>query len=1134
MRTRSFVLLSAVASLSFALGCEPTLVCAADTALEDGRCVSQRPDTTCGDGSTFDEVTGECRAAASCGAGTLWDPDSGSCLTAQPCGLGTHLDEESRSCQPDATCGDGTVYDPGSRACLPAAQCGDGTSLDEASGECVPDNRCGEGTLWHPTRRVCVPALTCGPGLVSNDGVCMTPIDIVAAGADDSESVPDDNDPAWGGAPEAVTLEPIGDSLVLTGVIGRPVDRDGDDALDQDVDQWAFDAPAGALLRIRVLDDGVGQPAFRLTGPDEYVRESRRGVVREPSREVLLPRAGEYVLEVAPAGWFGGSAPVGSPEHGYVIVIEELAWPTGLDASPPLLPQASRAALELFDITDNFVNIDMSSGPLMLSATAPDVGTEPVLLVFAGDGAFIDEVSFAEDDGVWSALHAVWVPASGARVIGDWRVSSGFPATLDMAMSQLEDSEIGAVPADAEVEAAPVVLPGLYGAALSFDAAPGQIVTAHLPGLSRPQVTVVGPAGVVTSVSSLDRKALSFVPVQAGRHRLLLVNRHTSDARVLPAIVSTSPRFSGPLAPVDGRVELFGPRLASERRLPDRVWALVDVPPAHLLRADASFTLGMPDFAIFRVDDGGALVERRRAGEDDRAVRRAIWEEGGRALVLLDPVPLHPHNPAVVDWKVGLQVSAAPALEEIAPGTDQASAGLLPALPVDVLGLIADDEHDTYRLELDSALGPDEVLEIDLENVDNTKAIELTITDTTGAELASVRRGEQSSWRIFAGDGAPPFLIDVEGTSDAHRYVLAARRVSTPCEAEPNGTTGQANPLLTTTLPVTVQGRTTKDEFDVFSIGAPGPGVEALLVRVENLHRTGDFDVTLRAPSGIEIMTMDHEDGALLVSADQLPAFVEVVGESSTYEEHYTLSLHAWQLDEVEPNDAPSSATPLVLGDGPLEVWGQSTRSAADVYRVDLSEPLADGESVSVRWFNSLERGDILVRILDESGTDVVAHEDYADESVWAPSGQTLYVSVMPLGYGSESRPELYRLVIERVARRAEVEPNDASATAQALPARFALTGLSRSDDPDLYAIDASGLADGDVLRARSKHELFEVTVALLSETGERLVEATAPSLEYTLGDVPLPASGTLLVEVTADVTGAGELGVYTLEIAQP
>ena len=46
------------------------------------------------------------------------------------------------------------------------------------------------------------------------------------------------------------------------------------------------------------------------------------------------------------------------------------------------------------------------------------------------------------------------------------------------------------------------------------------------------------------------------------------------------------------------------------------------------------------------------------------------------------------------------------------------------------------------------------------------------------------------------------------------------------------------------------------------------------------------------------------------------------------------------------------------------------------------------------------------------------------------------------------------------------------------LPVPLALTGLSRSDDPDVYALDATSLTGDETLQLRSEHELFELSFA--------------------------------------------------------
>src|SRR5690606_26844727 len=109
----------------------------------------------------------------------------------------------------------------------------------------------------------CVPDIVCGPGTVAIDTVCRPVDDLLSLDADLVEPVPDKNDPGLGGAPLPLALEPVGESVIVEGIIARPVDLDGDGDVDQDRDFFRFDAAAGQLLRVRVLDRGAPQPGFR-------------------------------------------------------------------------------------------------------------------------------------------------------------------------------------------------------------------------------------------------------------------------------------------------------------------------------------------------------------------------------------------------------------------------------------------------------------------------------------------------------------------------------------------------------------------------------------------------------------------------------------------------------------------------------------------------------------------------------------------------------------------------------------------------------------------------------------------------------------------------------------------------------
>jgi hypothetical protein len=221
----------------------------------------------------------------------------------------------------EETCADGLVLDADSATCVPTDEvCAAGTRFDADSGLCVQDS-CREDDVWV-------------------DGVCLSQAEALAGDADLVEV--ENNDPALGGDAQILRVPPIGDEpFVFTGTIAAPIDLDGDGGLDQDVDVFEFEAQAGEWFEIGVHARGGGEPAFRVEGPDGFLRESPLGA-SQAQRAVVTPAAGTYTVSVLPAlalyggehdsgAHDGGARPIGGADWSYVGQIEVVDWPTPVE-----------------------------------------------------------------------------------------------------------------------------------------------------------------------------------------------------------------------------------------------------------------------------------------------------------------------------------------------------------------------------------------------------------------------------------------------------------------------------------------------------------------------------------------------------------------------------------------------------------------------------------------------------------------------------------------------------------------------------------------------------------------------------------------------------------------------------------
>jgi hypothetical protein len=249
------------------------------------------------------------------------------------CGPGTHasngfcVQDNPMSCDSDtAELVDGVcVAKPG------GGTCGPGTEINPVNPEeCIPV--CGAGTSIDPVTKKCVP----NSALVQPN-VTEKPSD-------------EDNDPMnEGGVPITFTLPTLGQSTVIAGVIGTPIE-DADGALWADWDGWKFSTTGPTLLEIEGLDVSHIRTAFFVSPADDVYSIERFGFNAEADhahRKLYLPRSGEWVLMVSDAenfnalwnGNVGYATPVGSDDatFNYAVRIYSLALP-GFDNLAPATP----------------------------------------------------------------------------------------------------------------------------------------------------------------------------------------------------------------------------------------------------------------------------------------------------------------------------------------------------------------------------------------------------------------------------------------------------------------------------------------------------------------------------------------------------------------------------------------------------------------------------------------------------------------------------------------------------------------------------------------------------------------------------------------------------------------------------
>ena len=266
----------------------------------------------CGDGEENNTPTPPLQVV--CGVGTTLSMDSTRCIAAESvCGAGQVFSEETRTCvlDSDALCEPGTTFVAESSSCVPTADvCAEGTTYDDTTSRCLPDVTCGELTIV--VEGVCVPR-----GEVVNE-------DYIAEATSE-------NDPAFGGTPQALTLPAVADSIRVQGTIDTPGDRNNDGRRDQDIDVYSVELTAGDAIKLSALRLGAGAYGIEVRGPSGYYRQGPR-YQSEPSRMILALEDGTHTITVRPqATLFDPLAgPTGSTDTTYLMVVENLG---GLDLS---------------------------------------------------------------------------------------------------------------------------------------------------------------------------------------------------------------------------------------------------------------------------------------------------------------------------------------------------------------------------------------------------------------------------------------------------------------------------------------------------------------------------------------------------------------------------------------------------------------------------------------------------------------------------------------------------------------------------------------------------------------------------------------------------------------------------------
>ncbi|MBX3246464.1 MAG: hypothetical protein KF901_04710 [Myxococcales bacterium] len=310
------------------------------------------------------------------------------------CGTGT-IEVEGACLPADAACADGTVYQPETRSCaaqcmegtirrgamcIPAIECGPGTM--QMGNECVADGSvyCGGNTIFDTELGECVPdpEAICEGDLVyvAESASCVDPDELLEAMADVRE-LAEPNDPAYNDAAMAQIIDLASGSSSVYGCI-EPFDFDGDGEIDSDLDYFGLEVAGPTLLEIRTQGiRGLNAAAVVFAQDEDLLDDGWQRFVLDLSgsgatRQVFLPKGGQYYLAMADARSLLTGLPAGGPNQCYFVQLDvrELPTPSAITPGTPVTGTFGAPA---------FYSFTASEGQLLFSEVGKvDTAGDPI------------------------------------------------------------------------------------------------------------------------------------------------------------------------------------------------------------------------------------------------------------------------------------------------------------------------------------------------------------------------------------------------------------------------------------------------------------------------------------------------------------------------------------------------------------------------------------------------------------------------------------------------------------------------------------------------------------------------------------------------------------------------------------
>ncbi len=1035
--------------------------------------------------------------AAGCGE----DGDNKNTGPTRTCGAGTVLNPLSE-CVPDGSvmCAEGTV-EVGGKCVASEEVCGENTVWQD--GKCVPAGDgvvCGEGTTFSEDTGRCMPDVVCGPGTTAVGGVCLSDEEVLTVDVDAKEAA-GQNDPAFGGSPQALTMPAAGDSYLLLGTIEAPTDHDGDGTLDQDVDVYTFEAQGSDFVRVHLHQLAAGSFGFEVRGPNGYYREGPRNSAG-PARSLLLPSGGTYEIRVQPqATMFEPDAgPVGGDDHRYLLVLEnvgglDLEGATLVDASVSQVFSASFQAPEeqLFQLlspAETAVRLRPEQSRLAGSA-------QPVLMMLDEQGQVVQE--FSPDQ----TQHLMRVEEENSRfVYVDYVRAASLEEAVQVHTGLLETTSFPAVVlagGSAGLQASGAVLPGSeryfaveVGLTTSNGTAVPQGVVAHFSltrTVNRPaELTVYSPDSQVVT-STLENNIL-FYAEKAGVYLVELKNLDElntvgySDLQVATHVpvnleqlnTTTRSKQTASFSVAAQSVQFF------TFEATEALVAQVSLLPA-MGQAPTWMDLSGTDMRPLASAAAGDLkIDRQVIASPQRRVGALYNNGSGSARGLIEvassALPVRESEPN--DTRGQADVLSSESQTSLAP----------------VRGRVQGQDVDVFKVRLEETA----LVVLDARLLSGSRALKVQLLDASGKLI------EQADWRgnglkagaVLQKDTDYYLQVSTETPGEVSEYAVFASVSSgiapglATLEAEPNENSVRATRLPAGALEMigTLGGYTDADWFEIEL--AQARWVRPVWQAIDGVAPTHDaMNVMFFAADGVTVL--DY------ASAVRLPAGKSFVQVSSAYS---MLQGNTYYLEladvAFEPLGTLHPQSSLEQRD---EVFAESGLAG---YSFTLMDALpVDGSQAVFVWASEQ------TSIHDEAGNLIFVGQDSgqtfgtaADPSFYAQALEagTYYVTVQ-----RDFKP-LHDVVVGRIAHRQEAEASGTTTngmieTAELLGSASAtqplhvLGSVSAADGMDHFEFVVPG-NPGDAARPVTV-ELFQIgetvadmTISLHDETGHPLADA--------------------------------------------